>query len=379
MKKIRIIQFIELILLIGVLVILVTVLTLVGKNSTQGDKGYQLEWSINGLDGSFWGEGSWIESKRQQVALEEIQTIELDFSQADLIFSTSDNTSLEIVQRNNKEVNSQRLFEVKEAEKRVVIQGNDRGDDFGIFNFPNLRYRIEVSLPKSYTGELVIRTASGDISLRGLEALEKLVGSTSSGDIEIDQIQTKVYSLEATSGDIEAGQLTGEGTLEASSGDIEIGKIVGAKHKIKTSSGEIEVDSIEGDIRINTTSGDIAINQLVSANYSLTSSSGEIEVKNLSGTSEGEVETTSGNIEVTYKQLTGKVGINASSGNVQVDLSKDFEGEIEASVSSGDIKGNVDFNYKAEDKKQAEVIMGDATKAKLSIETTSGNIDVYQR
>ncbi len=379
MKKIRIIQFIELILLMGVLVILVTVLTLVGKNNTQSQEERHFDINIEGWEWAFNGDGEFLESKRQQATLKGIQTIELDFSLADLVFLTSDNDFLEVVQFNNKKVASERLFEVKEAEKRVVIEGNDRGDDLGILNHPSLRYRIEISVPRTYRGELVVKTNSGDISLSGIENLEKLTGNTSSGDISMDKLQTEVYSLQTSSGDIDAETLVGEGALETHSGDIEIGKVVGAKHKIKTSSGEIEVESMEGDVKVNTTSGGIAINHLVAVNYSLTSSSGDIEVKDLSGTDEGEVETNSGNIELTYNQLTGYANIEASSGNVQIDLSKDFEGEIEAYVSSGDIDGNVDFSYKGEDEKRAEAIMGAATKAKLSIETTSGNIDVYQR
>ncbi|PHV70947.1 hypothetical protein CS063_07970 [Sporanaerobium hydrogeniformans] len=320
MKKVRIIQMIELILLIVVLVILIIALTFIGKNHLQKES-ILFKWHGNDLSWKGKLNKTRIENKREQQILHAIEDIEINFEQADILLVPSDKEYLEIIQFNNKKVDEHYLFSMKESNGRVIIQGGDEGQKWGGFNFLPINYHIEIALPRSYDGNLKVKTSSGDISLNATYEIKKLECITQSGTVEMGEVKALDYKVKTSSGDIYIRKLEGEGSLETASGDIEIRKLKGA----------------------------------------------------------GEMWSSSGDIYVTYEELMGKADLSTESGEIEVRLAADFEGQIEAYTVSGDLEGNMRLNNKEQVSKSGEATFGTNPKAKLTLRTQSGDIEVNRR
>lgn len=106
---------------------------------------------------------------------------------------------------------------------------------------------------------LVTRTASGDVSLKCVQAAFAEI-STASGDISADALQGVNAKFHTASGDIGLNDCSGE-CVEANtaSGNIEI-KAAYKKYAVKTQSGEITMESrYDADIIAHSTSGDVSV------------------------------------------------------------------------------------------------------------------------
>lgn len=128
-------------------------------------------------------------------------------------------------------------------------------------------------------------TISGDISVNSFIS-ENIKIKTTSGDINVDNIDSKVLAVSTISGQISLGNITGELSLKTTSGDITVSKLLILDNsEISSLSGEIRVkmdnknncnidtDSMSGDEDVNT-------NKYGNSKYELKikTTSGDIEV-----------------------------------------------------------------------------------------------------
>ena len=122
-----------------------------------------------------------------------------------------------------------------------------------------------IHVQTSASGNLLLETTSGDITLSTVHAADTFHAKTVSGEISADMITSQnTLTLETTSGDIVFSDLDAASGLcfESTSGDID-GSISTAKRfSVKTVSGDVDVPS---DVNgaplcvVKTTSGDIDI------------------------------------------------------------------------------------------------------------------------
>lgn len=106
---------------------------------------------------------------------------------------------------------------------------------------------------------LVVRTASGDVEIRNIQAA-KVEISTASGDISSDALKGVNAAFHTASGDISVEDCHGE-LLEAgtASGDVSV-KADYKKYLVQSQSGEVDIESrYDADITANSTSGDVEV------------------------------------------------------------------------------------------------------------------------
>ncbi|MEI5909019.1 DUF4097 family beta strand repeat-containing protein [Bacillus spongiae] len=176
---------------------------------------------------------------------------------------------------------------------------------------------LEVQVPQRMYESLFIYTASGDISVHGIEAKD-VECKASSGDIKLKSVNQPDYiKLSSSSGDILLADAKAKKLkLKSSSGSIVTRKANWASSTITSSSGEIDVDSFTGQLRADSSSGDIQI-------YS-ESLSGDLDVESSSG---------SVNIEFLEEPQSVFLDYKASSGEGDVQLiGMDFEEKKESKI-----------------------------------------------
>jgi hypothetical protein len=160
---------------------------------------------------------------------------------------------------------------------------------------------IYVNIPKNFTGDLVISTASGDINLNGTD--------------------------------------TKSSVIESVSGDIEINNFASDESFIKSVSGDINIQNSKFEI------------------CNAKSVSGNIEIIN-SG-SINNVEATSGDILFKNYEITNELNANTVSGNIEIDLTDNSSVNVIFETTSGDLENEFGDIYGGKNNLYAETTSGD--------------------
>ncbi|MGL6200314.1 MAG: DUF4097 family beta strand repeat-containing protein [Lachnospiraceae bacterium] len=327
----------------------------------------------------------------ETVSLEDISAIDIDNSSYDIIFKRGE--SEEIVIKEYGKSKDKTFVTAEKSGKTLNIKSNKNIGRTWFVIVSTYRY-YEVYLPESYNGSMDVETSSGDIyaetnltfsdfkvdSTSGYVELLKLSAAnidiqTSSGDVEADYLDGD-SKISCTSGYVEVGDIAGNAKIETSSGDIDAGQVKGTV-EISSQSGYVDVAESGGDTKIETNSGDVNIKN-ITGKLSITTSSGYVEADDIAGG--GTIDTNSGDVNIEFTALTDDLDIQTSSGYVSCEIPQNTEFQFEANTSSGYIDTDFDkqlsFNKKGN---QASGLIGDDADYKVTIKTSSGDIDVSYR
>jgi len=207
--------------------------------------------------------------------------------------------------------------------------------------------------------------SKGYIKITGPEALALEVRGTS-GNIDIQTLESELTTLQLTSGNVAAAQIKGNLTLTATSGSLQAKDIDGDVNA-RLTSGNTALEDIQGAVEYGSTSGNFTAKNIRSIlDVQLTSGNAKLEnVKEL-----GTMQITSGNMTAVNSGLGTKTQFNGTSGNFTVQTSSnlsDFNYALRA--TSGDLRVG---NNSTE--KSLDINNNSATTVRGNI--TSGNITI---
>ncbi|MCA9487467.1 MAG: DUF4097 family beta strand repeat protein [Nanoarchaeota archaeon] len=208
----------------------------------------------------------------------EINSLSTDI---EIIETDSNMVKVELVGRytEGSYANSPRL-EILEGEKNTVV--NIVYPKYKlVLGFAQNRLKLNVYVPKGFTNELYLSTASGDVDGANFEA-GSLKIKTLSGNAKIMNLNSDYLEVSSASGDVD---------LENAITD-----------RINTISGNVKINSfIERNLNVKTVSGDVKINDLGNKKFrvyfeSVSGDSNDLSV--FGGERIIDVKTTSGNLYV---------------------------------------------------------------------------------
>lgn len=314
------------------IIILIIVLTFIALGLSK-----VLMYSINNKENNWnWGWTSLINfvngdvvrkeeyiQKDQKIAIDDIEELELEFRSSNLNLIFTDDNEVRIVQYSSEKLNENQLFAYSKSNSRLkVLEGSKRVHFF--FNFTQTAY--DVYIPKQYEGSLNLKSVSGDILVEDNLKLKELDISSTSGNINMKNVESKKIKLETISGDISLGDITSkELSMKSVSGSIKTGKISN-DIKIKTTSGDMRLGAIEGEIDLSSISGKITSEDF---------------------------------------KITGDSKVKTTSGNVEIYLNEESNCQIRPKTLSGDIEVA-----------NGIYVMGENPYSKFVVETVSGNIEL---
>lgn len=261
--------------------------------------------------------------KEEKIDLTDIEKLKFELDSSDVNVFFTEESELKVIQYSYKELKGDEEFKVDKTSSNITIRKKNN-IHFSFFYVNKIV--LDVYIPKMYEKELDINAVSGDIKTNDNLKFKDLKIYTTSGDIEM--------------GDIEADNIN----IETVSGEIELKKLESDEIKLKTVSGDILVESAKGKIEAKTTSGDIEIEK-IDGNVELTSTSGDIESSDF--------------------KITEKSTIKSTSGNVKMNINSESNCEIRAKSTSG----NINFP-------NGRNVMGQEPYVELNVQTTSGNIEL---
>ena len=154
--------------------------------------------------------------------------------------------------------------------------------DFEDISIHETSGNITIHRPLSAKNEIKIESTSGDItSEKGLFADTVKVSSTS-GDIDLYNIDADEFKCSCTSGDLKIKKFTGEtGSLNSTSGDIKAESFASEYAQFKSTSGKIGVKNLDCDyFDASNTSGGIflELENAPSATSEISCTSGDIDL-----------------------------------------------------------------------------------------------------
>ena len=217
-----------------------------------------------------------------------------------------------------------------------------------------------------------------------LNKLGKKLTVTIPADVNLSDLK-----IEISSGDVKGSDVTAENVdVEASSGDVNM-SCTAKNIEMEASSGDITLTAVAEEISVETTSGDITVKQSGnSRKITAEASSGTLditaeEVTTLrTKTSSGRItvsadtvgsfesDSSSGRCEAGFTKTPDSTDIETSSGNVKLLLPADAAITAEFDTSSGDITYELPFT------KDGKRYISGAGTAKLSVDTSSGDITI---
>ncbi|WBW96288.1 DUF4097 family beta strand repeat-containing protein [Oceanirhabdus sp. W0125-5] len=256
---------------------------------------------------------------------------------------------------------------------------------------------LDVYIPEKYNNDLAIRTSSGDINIEEIE-LSNFKGESTSGDYKINDMTAKDISIKTSSGKVTLGNIEAANFNRIStSGDSIIENIKSEEIVIKSSSGKVEINSIIADVlKGKSTSGDYYLNEVVSEEVEINASSGKVTFdKLLSQTTKSKatsgdlkikefkgdliVERSSGNTQVKWIEFKNKVEIDSASGDVILDLPKNAQFKVEFKGGSGE--HDIDFPIKINgevDESEIKGAVGESDNL-IKVRTSSGDLRINKR
>ena len=153
--------------------------------------------------------------------------------------------------------------------------------------------------------------------------------------------------------------------VDANSGSVELGEISGSI-QVKTESGSIDAHNLSGQVALNTSSGSITTEGL-SGQATVASSSGSIDVSQASLNGDSAFSTDSGSISYGGALASGQTyQFSSSSGDVNLNLPENSSIDAKTQTSSGDVQN--DFSNP----------VGNASAAHVSVTTSSGSIEIQK-
>ncbi|MFU0828775.1 MAG: DUF4097 domain-containing protein [Lachnoclostridium sp.] len=274
---------------------------------------------------------------------------------ADLIVEKSTNGKLNLFYENNGNERQKQLYEFYSyKEENTVYAGIRRvGKTVFLFNTKLYTIRIYIEIPDN-TGEVNLRTASGDIKLTNVNG-ESITANAASGDILLDRVNTSDLRIKASSGDINLDEVNSNRVrAESSSGDIEVNNLEAKFLSLRSSSGDIVIRNIKADVAdCSPLSGDLEIDGMITSECKIRSTSGDIKICDFT-MNNADVSSISGDINMNLVVGDGLRVVNGS-GDVSAEVNVK---RGHASSRSGDVK---------------VICNGDII---LESESTSGNINI---
>ena len=356
MRKIRVLQFIELCVLIVIAVYLVIFLSYSSRNNQVKKENSGFYFGLNLGDKE---NGIFKKLKEEKIESSEVKKVEIDFDSGDIEILAGDEEVIRVVESASRDYRKEELFTLTNDNGILRITRGKRRVSLFIFYFGIVGHKVQVYVPKSYLGDLRASTGSGDIALFDDFNFNHLEVNEGSGDLTVKGA-LKLQKLD----------------IKLASGDVNIRSADCIDYTLSTASGDITADYLKGSGKISASSGDITVRELIGGTYEVSAASGDIKLHHIEGA--GKVDAASGDIDLEYRELREYAKLSAASGDIKVRLAETISFEMIAECMSGDVSGNIEMQYEGKEKRKAKAKIGNGPYAQLKITISSGDISVNQ-
>lgn len=304
-----------------------------------------------------------------------LNQIILNYHTATIVVTQTEQPELTINEYMNHDRKSLYAQQHQDGDK-VKIDQTARG---GAFAF--MRIRVEVKIPKSFSGFVYLNNKSGSVLIDNLHSHYILDCSTDNGAIIAHNLELAQLHIQAKSGSIRTAFLTADQiVLSSTSGSIQLihsqGTTPTSMISTKARSGNIVLEHVNAsEINSESHSGNITTNTMVAQKINLLDHSGVVKGRELSGA--GQFRSTSGNVQLFFNKITDNITATSKSGSIKLGLPADSQYTFKMGTSNGGIIIPYDINLNAgSNRKQKTGQRGQQPTFNLVAKTGSGSIRI---
>ena len=207
---------------------------------------------------------------------------------------------------------------VRQASGEVSIRGVEGG-----------QVRVEADDEEAFSERYTVETGKDSLEIRQIEKLGfGIFGRGNSVDLAIEVPHGANVSIETQSGDIEASDLSGAKSFRTASGEVVLQRLSGALD-VETVSGDLEIEGPAPlDLKGRTVSGDVELRVPVLRRLDLGTTSGDMQIDaELRGDGPFALRTISGDV-----QIVGRTGLRIEAETITGDLSSDLPSKRESQL-----------------------------------------------
>jgi lia operon protein LiaG len=226
--------------------------------------------------------------------------------------------------------------------------------------FREINLTLTISVPESFSGDIILRTASGDIEAAG-HKLKELEVKTASGEVSV-----RTCSLSSLQ-------------IKTASGDVEIDSVKSDNIIVDTTSGTITFDTVSGKtLQVDSTSGDFRGIAIEAENFSRDTSSGDTRIDDFTG--KFYCKSVSGTIAARFTRFDLDIEVRSTSGDVELELPHGSGFDLDIETTSGDIDCDWPITMTVDGKVKDNRLTGTVGDGgpEVTIKTTSGDVDVIE-
>ncbi|HAM81838.1 MAG TPA: hypothetical protein DCO80_13665 [Ornithinibacillus sp.] len=280
--------------------------------------------------------------------------------------------------------------EKSEEALMIIAEKERKGSTFFFGTLP--KSILQLYVPRDIADNWDIRVTSGKISMKQLIAetfrisatsgviqatditAGKMFTDTTSGKIIIDKLRAENLQFLANSGKVEINSSYGDITGKVGSGSVRMAEVKGEELDIRAGSGRVILNEIymkNATIRAN--SGTITAEHFWSETTEANVGSGRIELRDIRGAVKGDAN--SGNINLEMSDNSA-LDLRTGSGNIHLDY-QDFELDtlFDIRTGSGGIQTNIAMNTEQKDRNHLYGKVGNG-KNVVRLRTGSGNVSI---
>ncbi|KAF1290810.1 DUF4097 family beta strand repeat-containing protein [Candidatus Enterococcus leclercqii] len=344
------------------------------------------------LEAAWWQmqEKETLFDKRYHVLGDTISELSLEhFTQTNVALFASQDDNFQIIERINQQDES--LFSDCEQEDGYLILREGPRPHFSW----QLKSWLTIYVPQHFAGTLQINTTSGRIWLGGLSELAETQLATTAGSLILREQDSRYLTVSSTSGSVDLRQIQAEeAEVNATSGSIRIKKFALQYLRATTASGSLGLsDGRSQELTATATSGSVKI-AAVTADY-LTAATksgslklheskiGEIDGSTRSGSlhfdelqTSGTLKTTSGSINGSRLTLTEELEIGTKSGSIRLQMAPEQSYDFDLKSGSGSTHHSGEIHNRFSSRKQLAGTIGTAPTFSLTATSKSGSITV---
>ncbi|GEK29392.1 DUF4097 family beta strand repeat-containing protein [Furfurilactobacillus siliginis] len=204
----------------------------------------------------------------------------------------------------------------------------------------NLNIRIEVDVPTSYQGRLEISSVSGTIKLNGLHDLRSLAITSTSGNIEMDDLSTTGLTIDSVTGNLKGkGLVADDYTINAMSGNVHLLNSRG-NYFIRCSAGSLRLDDAHGH---------------------------------------GKFEVTSGTAKLCFAEVDGNLAAESSAGSVRLQVPRELDYGFNLETSIGRLKTPDNAHFSNNERSYQTGAVGEPSELMISMLTVVGSLTLEPR
>ena len=287
------------------------------------------------------------------------EKIDLDMTTCDLVIMKSQDDKIRVTYYANDAL---LRWEVKETDEALTVTQRHKGMLFG-FLYPRERRSASLFVPEGFTGILNAKTTTGSLSLEGIQGLQSLNLSATTGSLAVYNANADYALFRVTTGDMSVNscEIRGDMTASGTAGDTLIIGVKTVQLKVVRTTGDVIVEKTEvSTLDASLTTGDLDIKTVTAKTASLHTTTGRISINGLSA-EEASISSSTGDIKFD-KLETKTLEMSASTGDVKGTLTgkaEDYTFETHTSTGKNSLPESFGFGEK-----------------KVKIKTSTGDIDV---